>query len=216
MTKINNSYEHKPASGGKPRQMVMLLHGYGSDGADLIGLAPMWARDLPDAVFISPDAPFPCEMGFGHQWFTLQDRDPVKMLKGVQGTMPILKTFIEVQLKKYDLTLDRLALAGFSQGTMMSLYTGPRLGAPIAGILGYSGALVWEPDVQATALNKVPVHLIHGDADEVVPAMAYHHAHKTLDAHGFAITGGITPGLTHSIDPQGLQDGADFLKSILL
>lgn len=215
MSTISNFYTYGPASGGTPKQMIILLHGYGSDGNDLISLAPLWARDLPDAVFISPDAPFRCEMGFGYQWFTLQDRNPARMLAGAQTVMPILKSFIEDQLKKYDLSADKLALAGFSQGTMTSLYVGPRLGKPIAGILGYSGALVWEPDVKTESLNKTPVHLIHGDADEVVPVMAYTHAHSILTGHGFTVSGGTTRGLTHSIDQQGLIDGAAFLKSVL-
>src|SRR4051812_12654760 len=126
----------KPASGGPPKQIVLLLHGVGADGNDLIGLAPYWARVLPDAEFVSPNAPFPCDMApYGHQWFSLQDRSMPAMLAGVRATAPILDGFIDDLLESRGLDESRLALAGFSQGTMMSLFVGLRRANPVAGIL---------------------------------------------------------------------------------
>ena len=107
-----------PASGGQPRSLVLLLHGVGADGNDLIGLAPYFAQALPDTAFVSPNAPYPCDMGpFGYQWFSLQDRSPPAILAGVQATAPILNAFIDAELKRHNLADDRLALLGFSQGT---------------------------------------------------------------------------------------------------
>ncbi len=214
--KITNIYEHKPASGGKPKQIVMLLHGLGADGKDLLGLAPHWAKALPDALFISPDAPYRCDMApMGYQWFSLQEWTHEARLRGVIATGPILQAFITEQLKKHDVPASKLALVGFSQGTMMSLYAGPRYPEKIAGVLGYSGALIWEEDVDVAKMHKVPVHLVHGEADTVVPVDAYHMAHKQLGESGFTVSGYTTPGLPHSIDERGLQEGGAFLKAIL-
>lgn len=210
-----NSHTHGPASGGAPKQLVILLHGLGADGQDLIGLAPIFAQLLPDAVFVAPDAPFPCDMApYGRQWFSLQSRDAQSILNGVQQANPILQAYIDLQLAKYHLTDADIALIGFSQGTMMSLYAGPRRPTKIAGILGYSGALVWEGDVQPETLPVPPIHLIHGDADEVVPFSAFHKAMGYFQQAGIEATGEVMPGLGHGIDEQGIKSGAQFLKRV--
>jgi phospholipase/carboxylesterase len=116
-----------PASGGKPKQVVILAHGLGANGDDLIGLAPYYAQVLPDALFISPNAPFACDMGgFGYQWFSYQDRAPGPVLAGVRAAAPILDAFIDRVLAETGLPDDKLALVGFSQGTMMSLFVSLR------------------------------------------------------------------------------------------
>lgn len=211
---ISNFYELGPQT--PPKSMVILLHGLGSNGRDLISLAPYWAENLPETVFLSPDAPFPCDMvppGYpdSYQWFSLQDRDPHKILEGVESAAPVLQGFIETQVDKYGVPAEKLVLCGFSQGTMMSLYTAPRLQEKIAGVLGYSGALVGEPGP-----HKIPVRLIHGEADDVVPFAAYTGAKQMLGQSGFEVSGHSTPGLTHSIDEQGIASGGEFLQSLLL
>ncbi len=218
-TQITNYYEHLPENGQPPKQLVILLHGLGSNGQDLISLAPFFARGLPDAVFISPDAPFACDMapsGYPNsfQWFSLQDRDPNVMLSGIRVASPIIEDFISEQLKRFGLGADKLALSGFSQGTMMSLYTAPRYKEQIAGVLGYSGALIWGQDVAAADLHKMPIHLIHGEADDVVPVEAWHSANQILKASGFEVSGHTTANLPHSIDEEGIQQGASFLHAL--
>ncbi len=132
-----------PAAGGKPKQLVVLLHGYGSNGDDLIGLAPFFAQALPEAEFLSPNAPFPCEISpMGFQWFGLEDRSPDMKLGGVRLAAEILDPFLDAELGKRGLADRDLALIGFSQGTMMSLHVGPRRANRIGGILGFSGALI--------------------------------------------------------------------------
>lgn len=195
--------------------MVILLHGLGADGQDLIGLAPELAPSLPDAVFLSPDAPFPCDMApMGRQWFSLQEWTPESILAGVRQAAPILQDYIKRQLDKYNLTADRLALLGFSQGTMMSLYVGPRYPDKIAGIVGYSGALVADADTDSDILHKVPVYLAHGDADPVVPVQAYYHAFDRLEKAGFDVTGNVFSGLPHGINGEGLAAAQAFLQRI--
>lgn len=221
MTKpaITNYYKHQ-RSEAAPSSIVLLLHGLGSNGRDLISLAPHWDEALPDTLFISPDAPFPCDMvppGYmdSYQWFSLQDRDPYKILQGVQAAAPLLDQFIGGVLAEHNLPASRLALAGFSQGTMMSLYVGPHYKERLAGVLGYSGALVWPGDTDFTKLQKLPVRLIHGEADDVVPVGAYHMAREALMAAGFDVSGHTSPGLPHSIDGQGIESGGQFLAGIL-
>jgi len=210
------TYTHSPKSGNKPTSMVILLHGLGANGMDLIGLARYWDQILPDTVFVSPDAPFPCDMApVGYQWFSLQEWTPESILKVVEQATPILNDYIDKMLDHYGLSDDRLALVGFSQGTMMSLYAGPRRKNRIAGILGYSGALVGAETLGDAAVHKMPVHLVHGDVDMVVPVSAYRMAKDSLESHGFTVTGGITRGLAHGIDDDGIEAGAAFLQKIL-
>ena len=211
-------YRAGPKSGAVPKQIVLLLHGLGSNGQDLISLAPYWADAVPDAVFVSPDAPFPCDMAPGmrnsFQWFSLQSRDPQDMLSGVQTAQPLLDAYIDRLLDEFGVEDGQLALVGFSQGTMMSLYVGPRRKKQIAGILGYSGALIGAESLGAPEIQKPPVCLIHGQADDVVPVQAYHMARQVLEQNGFTVSGHTTPGLPHSIDGQGIEAGAAFLKSV--
>lgn len=210
------TYVHSPKSGKNPESMVILLHGLGANGADLISLARYWEEALPDTIFISPDAPFPCDMApVGFQWFSLQDRAPELILEGVEKVAPALKAYIQVMLEKHDVKPEKLILAGFSQGTMMSLYIAPRLEKPIAGVLGYSGALVGGESLGEQGIQKVPVHLIHGDVDMVVPLQAYRLAKATLESNGFKVSGGIAHGLSHSIDEDGIESGAAFMSSVL-
>lgn len=210
------TYKYGPVSEKAPESVVILLHGLGANGRDLIELAPYFAEVLPDTVFLSPDAPFPCDMApVGFQWFSLQDRAPEAVLKGVREAAPVLEQYIDLQLEKYGLPASRLALVGFSQGTMMSLYAGLRYQDKIAGILGYSGALAWDADDDAGALHKVPVQLVHGTADPVVPFSAYHYAMKVLEDNGFEVLGEVREGLGHGIDPAGIETGKAFLQRIM-
>ena len=203
---------HKPASGGKPRQLVVLLHGVGADGNDLIGLAPYWATRLPDAEFVSPDGPFPCDMApFGRQWFSLQDRTPTAILAGVRATAPILDAFLDAALAARGLDDRQLALVGFSQGTMMSLFVGLRRAQPAAGIVGYSGALVGADALPREIRSRPKVLLVHGDADEIVPVHALSIAANGLKAAGVSVEILTRPGLGHGIDEEGLTRGGEFL-----
>lgn len=213
MTTLNH-YIQKPQSEDKPKQIIVLLHGYGSNGRDLISLAPYWASAVPDAIFVSPDAPFPCEIGMGRQWFSLSDYTPEKLLEGAQKAHPILEAYLDGLLEEYGLKNQNLALVGFSQGTMMSLYTGLRRQNPLAGILGYSGALIGAGDL--TGQNAPPIHLIHGESDSVAPVAAYHKAVEELTSNGYVVSGHTTPGLDHSIDEQGIESGAAFLGKVLI
>jgi phospholipase/carboxylesterase len=205
-----------PVSGGKPRRLVILLHGLGADGNDLIGLQQYWGRVVPDAEFISPNAPFPCDMApHGYQWFSVQDRTPAALLAGVRAAAPSLDAFIDEELQKRGLTEADTALVGFSQGTMMSLYIGLRRAKPLAGILGYSGRLI-APELLASELrSRPPVLLVHGTHDPLVPFESLADAEAALKAAGVPVETLACPGIEHAIDPEGLQRGGAFLKQVL-
>ncbi len=205
-----------PAAGGKPEQLVILLHGVGADGADLIALAPHWAEALPHAVFISPHAPYPYDMApFGYQWFSLMERDPEALLAGVRLAAPMLEAFIGSALDERGLAAHRLALVGFSQGTTMALHVGLRRAEPVAAIVGYSGALIG-PDVLAREIkSRPPVLLVHGDQDPIVPVQALPAAAAALKAQGVSVETHVRPGLGHGIDADGLALGRRFLERAL-
>jgi phospholipase/carboxylesterase len=205
-----------PAAGGAPRSVVILLHGYGSNGADLIGLVPYWRAALPHTLFLAPDAPQPCPGApGGRQWWPLTSLSPEARAAGVRVSAPALNTYIDSQLAAHDLSADRLALVGFSQGTMMALHVGPRRANAIAGIVGYSGMLA-DPEALGEELDtKPPILLVHGDADDVLPVSALHQAKARLVDLGFEVASHVSRGLGHSIDEQGLDLGADFLAARL-
>jgi len=202
-----------PLAGGKPKSLVVLLHGLGSDGNDLIGLAPYWAPALTETEFLSPHAPFPCDMApYGRQWFSLQDRTVEAIFAGVRAAAPILDGFLDDALKERGLDESRLALVGFSQGTMMALHVGLRRTNPVVGILGYSGRLIGTEVLAEEIRSRPPVLLVHGDADEVVPFESLAHSKKALSALQVPVETLARPGLGHSIDEVGLTRGGDFLR----
>jgi phospholipase/carboxylesterase len=202
----------KPKSGA-PRRLVVLLHGLGADGNDLIGLAPYWAQLLPDAEFISPHAPFPCDMApMGRQWFSLQSREFEHILAGVRTAAPMLDAFLDETLAARGLDDRQMALVGFSQGTMMALYVGLRRAKPLAAVLGYSGVLVGPDLLKDELRSRPPVLLVHGDADEVVPVRALPAAVSALRSANVAVEEMLRPGLGHGIDEEGLKRGGAFLR----
>jgi phospholipase/carboxylesterase len=199
-----------PAAGGAPRQLVVFLHGYGADGNDLIGLAPLFAQALPHAAFVSPNAPEPTPMGFGYQWFGLTNLDPALIKAGVAKSAALLDAFIADALKTRGLAPEQLALIGFSQGTMMALDRALRLGGAKA-IVGFSG-MVADPTPRLPPDAERPtILLVHGDADTMVPFARLAEAEHALAAGGFPVETMARPGLGHGIDPEGAQRAAAFL-----
>ncbi|MBM3558341.1 MAG: phospholipase [Alphaproteobacteria bacterium] len=205
-----------PATGGRPDSLVVLLHGLGADGNDLIGLAPAFAQALPGTLFVSPDAPQPCDMApYGRQWFSLQDRRPATIEAGVRAAASILDAFLDGLLAGHGLGGDRLALVGFSQGTMMSLHVGLRRTAGPAAIVGYSGSLVTGNKLPAEIVSRPPVLLVHGDADPILPPSALDFAEAALKAAGVPVDAHLRPGLPHSIDEEGVRLGTALLVRTL-
>jgi len=208
-----------PKSGGRARQLVVICHGVGADGHDLIDLAPVWgAHAAPDAAFVAPDAPArydmdpPGHQGAGRQWFSLRDRTPSVMEAGVRGVAPKLAAFIAAELTRLALPPDAYALVGFSQGAMTVLFTGLRMPTAPRAILAYSGALLAPQSLDAEMTGTPPVLLVHGEADEVVPVSRSRDAETALRAAGVAVESLYCRGLGHGIDDAGLSAGGLFLQ----
>jgi len=207
----------EPASKKPATSVVLLLHGYGANGDDLIGLAPPLSQALPDTVFLSPNAPYPCEGNpfGGFQWFDVWQKEDENRLTAVRYAEKIVNAFIDVELEKRGLDESKLVFLGFSQGTMLSLQTGLRREKPCAGILGYSGRLE-SPELLGDEIrSRPPVMLIHGEEDPMLPVDLMDAAAQTLTENGVDVSTFRRPGLGHGIDPDGLKLGAAFLTRCL-
>lgn len=213
MSKIVNGASLQPLSGAAPRHIVLLLHGYGSNGADLISLAPHWRQALPGALFLAPNAPQRC--GPGYQWWPLSTFTPQALASGAATAAPAIDAFIDRKLAQYGLTEADLAIVGFSQGTMMALHVGLRRKRRLAGIVGYAGMLTGAPELAHLPITRPPVLLIHGSADPVVPVAALHAAKAALQKLGIEVATHVSAGIGHSVDPIGLRLGGEFVAKAL-
>jgi len=203
---------HGPQSGGKPGHLVVLLHGYGADGNDLIGLAPVLAPLMPDVVFHAPNAPDPCEGNpYGYQWFAISRLDPSVAAAGVRAAAPFVDAFLDDTMAAYGLDESSTTLVGFSQGTMMSLHVGLRRTKQLAGIVGFSGMLAAADSLGAEIRTRPPVLLLHGDSDEMLPHQLTERAAEVLRQHGVKTFMHIAEGVGHGIDQTGLSHAARFL-----
>ncbi len=219
MTRELRSERRGPASGGAAKSIVVFLHGYGADGADLLGLADPLGPHLPDTVFFAPNAPEKCPANpMGYQWFPIPWLDgstDEQALAGLAMAATDLNAFLDGVLKSEGLAPENLALVGFSQGTMISLHVAPRRAAPIAGVVGFSGRLMTPERLENEAVTKPPVLLIHGDQDEVVPLTSLPEAADALVSAGFETYSHVSKGTGHGIAHDGLSLALSFLREKL-
>ena len=205
-----------PLSGDRPTGVVVLVHGYGSNGDDLISLAAMIQPSLPNLAFVAPDAPgmLP-QMANARQWWPIESFSQVERATGAAAAAPQLDAFLDAELAMTGLKADRLLLVGFSQGTMMALQVGLRRPDRLAGIIGISGMLVAADRLEAEIRSRPPVLLIHGTQDAVVPFRSLDLASKALDASGVPVETHVAPGVGHSVDQTGLAAAAAFASRVL-
>ncbi|HLW91354.1 MAG TPA: dienelactone hydrolase family protein [Roseiarcus sp.] len=205
------------AKSGKAKQLVVLLHGYGADGSDLIEIGRQWRALLPDAAFVAPHAPEPCAASpMGRQWFALTMRDPDERWRGVVKAGPIVDAFLDAELAKSGLDDSRLALVGFSQGTMLALHVGLRRRRAPAAILGYSGVLVGPEHLSEAKARDArgappPILLAHGDQDQLIPFDALFDSAEELAKAGIPCQWHLSVGIGHGIDDGGLRHGGLFI-----
>ncbi len=203
------------------KQLVVFLHGYGADGDDLIAIGKQWQSLLPDAAFVSPHAPHPCAQApTGRQWFPLNMSNPDELWQGVVDARPALDAFLDAELARLKLDDSRLALVGFSQGTMMALHVRLRRSRAPAAILGYSGVLVGpEHLLEANARDghgrPPPIFLIHGNEDDLISVESLFLAAEDLNKANIPCQWHMSVGIGHGIDTGGLLHGGLFVSKSL-
>ncbi|MFK5997449.1 MAG: dienelactone hydrolase family protein [Rhodobacterales bacterium] len=211
--------EKQAAKSGRADSLVVFVHGYGADGNDLIGLADPMAEHLQNTTFLSPHAPNVCTMNpMGREWFPIPSMDMTSesfareiMLKSATQ----FQHWLDAQMVHEGVTPDRVVLVGFSQGTMMALYVGPRRADSLAGIVGFSGRLLQPEALKAETLSKPPIILIHGDMDMVVPPTDMGKAEAALKDAGFEVETHVSQGMAHGIAPDGLGLAVQFIRRCL-
>ncbi|MDX5383880.1 MAG: prolyl oligopeptidase family serine peptidase [Rhodobacterales bacterium] len=212
--------QRREALSGETRSVVVFLHGYGANGADLLGLADPLGEHLPDTLFIAPDAPEACAGApFGYQWFPIPWIDgssEEEAARGLQAAVEDLNAFLDGILVDEDLLPEQMVLLGFSQGSMMSLHVAPRREDPIAGVIAFSGRLLQPELLPDETVSRMPVLLVHGDADDVVPVQSLPQAAQALQDAGFTeVFAHIMKGTAHGIAPDGLSVALAFMRDKL-
>lgn len=211
--------DRKGAPLGEARSVVVFVHGYGADGADLLGLAQPLAPHLPHTAFYAPNAPEPCSGNpFGFQWFPIpwldgSSEDAARA--GLEAASTDFNAFLDGIMTTEGVGPDALALVGFSQGTMISLHVAPRRSVPFAGVVGFSGRLLEADRLQPETVSRPPVLLVHGDADDVVPISSLSDAADALDDAGFEVYAHVSKGTAHGIAHDGLSLALSFLRDKL-
>ncbi|WP_282051557.1 alpha/beta hydrolase [Phaeobacter inhibens] len=219
MTRVLSAERRAPLS-GQTRSVVVFLHGYGANGADLLGLADPLGEHLPDTLFVAPDAPERCAgTPFGFQWFPIPWIDgssEEESMRGMMASIEDLNAFLDALMVDEDVLPEQVVLFGFSQGTMMSLHVAPRREDAVAGIVAFSGRLLSPETLKDEVVSKMPVLLVHGDADDVVPPQSLPEAAEALGEAGFQdVFAHIMKGTDHGIAPDGLSVALAFMRDKL-
>ena len=213
------TFGRKAAVRAPAQSLVIFLHGYGADGADLLGLADPLAPHLPRTAFVAPDAPEPCVgTPFGRQWFPipwLDGSSEAASAASLALSSEDLNRYIDAAMAANGVGPEATALVGFSQGTMMALDVALRRAAPLAGVVGFGGRLLRPETLAAQITARPPVLLIHGDADPVVPYADLARAAAGLTAAGVSVVSHTSRGVGHGIAPDGLSLALRFLAERL-
>ena len=219
MTRVLTSERREPLS-GETRSVVVFLHGYGANGADLLGLADPLGEHLPDTLFIAPDAPESVAgMPNGYQWFPIPWIDSSSEEESAHGmamAVQDLNAFLDALMVDEDVLPEQVVLFGFSQGTMMSLHVAARREDEIAGVVAIAGRLLDPESLKDEVVSRPPILLIHGDQDDVVPPQSLPEAAEALQEAGWTdVFAHIMKGTGHGIAPDGLSVALAFMRDKL-
>ena len=200
----------------KPKNAVILCHGYGGDGKDISILAGYWRSYLPDTIFICPDAPEKCDASpSGFQWFDLMDQTPEQILsKSLVAEIKLNKLIDEVK-EKNSLSANQIVIGGFSQGCMISLQTGIKRKDKINSIIGYSGKIIDTEHLGKNIVSRPNIILMHGDIDQVVPVDGLLEAKNFFSKNNYEIETQIFKNCEHRIPTEGSSLGLQFIKKHL-
>jgi len=206
-----------PLSKNKPRQVIVLCHGYGGDGKDISALAINWQRFLPDAIFLCPNAPEICSVNpQGYQWFDLaSDEEDVILEKSLVAEKK-LSIFLDQVFENFQLEPSNLALVGFSQGTMMGIQVGIKKKYKINCLIGYSGKVINQKHLSENINSKPKMFLMHGENDTIVPPTHLLEAKEYLKKNGINVKTKMFKNCEHRIPVEGSSLGLGFLKKNLL
>ena len=212
-------FGRKPAASGRAKSLVVFLHGYGANGADLLDIGDVLAAQLSDTAFVAPDAAERIPGApFGYQWFPIPRFDgssEAQATAGLQRSVQDLNAFLDQRLAYEGLGPEALALVGFSQGAMMSLEVAPRRAVAPAAVVAISGRLIQPERLKAEVTARPPVLIMHGDQDQVVAFEEMALAADALVAAGFDTFGHVMQGMGHGISQDGLASMLGFLKQYL-
>jgi|TARA_B110000240_G_scaffold48135_1_gene54611 phospholipase/carboxylesterase len=212
-------YGRKASFSGNCDSLVILIHGYGADGTDLLGLANSLGQHMPNTVFVAPDAPHKCQMNpSGREWFPIPWIDGSSEVDArlvMEQAINTTNIFIDDMIKAENVDINNTILLGFSQGTMLSLHLAPRRDTALAGVVGFSGRLLEPESLEEEVKSKMPILLVHGDSDDVVPFESLADAANNLTRNGFTVYSHVAKGVGHGISPDGLGTALQFMNNML-
>ena len=197
---------------GKPKQLLVFLHGVGSDGLDMIALAPFLQYHLPECHFFAPNGVERYDMAsFGYQWFSLADRLFESISRCIEVNMPKIRQLIQVKQEQLGVSNKDTILFGFSQGSMVGIHLTLAAQEPYKAMLAFSGRRVVPSEVVNT---KTPVCIVHGRDDEIIDYNEGNNLASYLNKHHIANKLLIIENLQHSIDHQGIEFAIQFLNNL--
>tara|TARA_B100001029_G_C15046339_1_gene447420 strand:+ start:773 stop:1426 length:654 start_codon:yes stop_codon:yes gene_type:complete len=206
----------EPLSAEKPKNAVILCHGYGGDGKDISLLASYWKNYLPDTLFVCPDAPEKCDVSLtGFQWFDLRDENRDQILAKSLIAEAKLNKLIDEVIKKNNLNDNQIAIGGFSQGCMISLQVGIKRKKKINSIIGFSGKIIDTDHLEKNLNSRPNIILMHGDSDQVVPVSSLLESREFFNKNEYKIESKIFKNCEHRIPTEGSSAGLAFLKKNL-
>lgn len=208
-------------STGADEAILILLHGWGADGRDLIDLASPLQAQLPHLHLFTPHAPAPCTANpMGRQWFELTERffeKPASAVAEIDEVSLVIDEMREAVSASLSLARHKIFLGGFSQGGMMTLHLASLSAADKAKQLGgyasIAGALMAPDKVKPAGGAPAPIWLAHGQLDQVVPFMALKKAQEHFASEGYDVSVCVRDLMGHSIDMPTLESLIEFIKN---